>query len=143
MNGTRRAAILKRDALGRVGTKREQREAMLDEFERSGLKGAQFARVAGIKYPTFANWVQQRRHARGDYGRKVTECSERKPDGLRLVEAVLAAPVTAMETAPCASVPTVTKALEVLLPCGAKLLIATAHQAAIAAQLIQALRTPC
>lgn len=32
----------------------------LDEFERSGTSGAKFARLAGIKYPTFANWVQQR-----------------------------------------------------------------------------------
>jgi hypothetical protein len=42
----------------------ERREALLDEFERSGLSGAEFARLAGIKYPTFANWVQQRREAR-------------------------------------------------------------------------------
>lgn len=31
--------ILRRDALGRVTHTREQREALLDEFERSGLKG--------------------------------------------------------------------------------------------------------
>jgi|GEM_PF-2203846 len=32
-------SFLKRDALGRVTLKREQREALLDEFERSGIKG--------------------------------------------------------------------------------------------------------
>ena len=145
MDGSKRATILKQDALGRVGTKREQREALLDEFERSGLKGAQFARAAGIKYQTFANWVQQRRHARGDYGRKGQARSDSQPVALRLVEAVLAAPVAAMEPkrAPCASAPAVAEALEVHLPCGARLLIATAQQAVLAVQFIQALRTPC
>lgn len=58
--------ILKRDALGRVTVTREQRVALLDEFERSGLKGRPFARMAGVNYPTFANWIQKRRHARGE-----------------------------------------------------------------------------
>ena len=143
MDGSRPTTILKRDALGRVGTKREQREALLDEFERSGLKGAQFARAAGIKYPTFANWVQQRRHARGDYERKGHARSEQQPAALRLVEAVLADRVAAMEPAPCASAPAVAAALEVHLPGGARMLIATMHQAVLGAHLIQALRTPC
>ena len=39
--------ILERDALGRIGYARGQREAWLDEFERSGLKGAAFARTVG------------------------------------------------------------------------------------------------
>ncbi len=46
--------ILKRDAMGRVTITREQREALLDEFERSGLKGMPFARMVGVAYPTFA-----------------------------------------------------------------------------------------
>ena len=53
--------------MGRVHYSREQREALLDEFEHSGLKGAAFVRTVGISYHTFANWIQQRRHARGDY----------------------------------------------------------------------------
>ncbi len=52
--------------MGRVHYSREQREALLDEFEHSGLKGAAFVRTVGISYPTFANWIQQRRLARGD-----------------------------------------------------------------------------
>ena len=43
----------------REGARRERvsaqrREALLDGFERSGLGGAQSARRAGFKYPTFA-----------------------------------------------------------------------------------------
>ena len=77
-----RTTILKRDAQGRVGYPRGQREALLDEFERSGLKGAAFARTIGISYLTFANWIQKRRHARGDYripaaGRPATGASLR------------------------------------------------------------------
>ena len=138
MDGSRPTTILKRDALGRVGTKREQREALLDEFERSGLKGAQFARAGGIKYATFANWVQQRRHARGDYTRNVQAHSERQPGALRLVEAVLAGPAPAT----CTSTP-MAAALEVLLPGGARMLVATTHQAALAGHLVQALTKPC
>jgi hypothetical protein len=39
--------ILKRDALGRVTSSIEQPEALLDEFERSGLKGLLSARLVG------------------------------------------------------------------------------------------------
>jgi hypothetical protein len=59
--------ILKRDAVGRVSYRAEQREAILDEFERSGVKGAAFARLTGLQYQTFASWIQRRRHERGDY----------------------------------------------------------------------------
>ena len=56
--------ILKTDSRERVRTPAHRREALLDEFEKSGLSGAQFAALSGIKYQTFANWVQQRRRKR-------------------------------------------------------------------------------
>ena len=56
--------LLKVDVAGRVWTPRERREALLEEFERGGTPAAEFARLVGIKYPTFASWVQQRRRAR-------------------------------------------------------------------------------
>ncbi len=85
-------AILKRDATGRVHYSREQREALLDEFERSGLKGAAFVRTVGISYPTFANWIQQRRHARGDYRLKgkTAAARSRLPGAPRWIEATTA-----------------------------------------------------
>ena len=43
---------LKRDVLGRVTAIKAQRKALLDEFERSGLKGKPSARVAGVNYQT-------------------------------------------------------------------------------------------
>jgi hypothetical protein len=57
--------VLKSDTIGRVFTPPARREQLLDEFARSGLSGAKFAALAGIKYPTFAAWAQARRQQRG------------------------------------------------------------------------------
>jgi hypothetical protein len=56
--------VLKVDTRGRVRVPAERREALLAEFERSGLSGVKFAQLAGVKYPTFALWVQKRKKAR-------------------------------------------------------------------------------
>ena len=56
--------VLKQDERGRVRVPAERREALLDEFEASAASGAKFARLAGIKYATFAGWVQRRRQQR-------------------------------------------------------------------------------
>jgi transposase-like protein len=58
---TTTGAILVQDTLGRVRTPREKREQILDEYERSGMSGAAFAALVGVKYPTLASWIQQRR----------------------------------------------------------------------------------
>lgn len=108
--------ILKIDEAGRVWTPRELREAALDEFERSGLPATQFAGRIGVKYPTFASWVQKRRKERG--GRK------------RLPWVEVDAPRVAVSTA-----------LSVHLPGGARLEIADGSQARIAAELLRALAT--
>ena len=74
--------ILKRDSAGRVRTPRERREAILKEFDQSGMSGQKFAKWAGIKYTTFANWLQQRRkQGQAPTGAKV-------PEEVRWVEAV-------------------------------------------------------
>jgi len=75
------AEVLKTDTRGRVRIPVERREALLDEFEKSGMSGAKFARFAGIKYATFANWTLARRKA------KAAESPGRGP--LRLMEAVM------------------------------------------------------
>jgi len=41
---------IKRDVLGRVVTPRRKREALLDEFDRSGMSAAAFARQSGLNY---------------------------------------------------------------------------------------------
>ena len=56
--------LVKTDRRGRLCLPRAKREELLDEFERSGLSGAEFARVVGVKYQTFANWRQARARKR-------------------------------------------------------------------------------
>src|ERR1700691_2296899 len=53
--------ILKTDSLARVRTPPQRKGELLDEFERSGLSGAKFAELAGIKYSTFAVWAAKRK----------------------------------------------------------------------------------
>ena len=43
--------ILKTDTLGRIQTSSEQREALLDAFEHSGMSGVAFAKLHGIRSP--------------------------------------------------------------------------------------------
>lgn len=57
--------IHKQDRVGRVRVSKERREALLDEYEKSGMSGVEFAGWAGVKYPTFAGWVQKRRRKVG------------------------------------------------------------------------------
>ena len=108
--------VLKVDEAGRVWTPRELRDAVLDEFERSGMPATQFAARLGVKYPTFASWVQQRRKSRGD------------AKSLKWVEAAVASPATARS-----------KSLTVQLPGGARMEVVDAEQAKIAAYLLREL----
>ncbi|HEY5892527.1 MAG TPA: IS66 family insertion sequence element accessory protein TnpB [Chthoniobacterales bacterium] len=121
--------ILKTDSLGRVRTDRTRREAILDEFERSGGSGAEFAAMLGIKYQTFATWIQARRRQRR------TAQATAHEDG----PALQAAPamrwfetVVEKESEPMRQ----ESALRVNLPGGAHVDIASAGQAKLAAQLL-------
>jgi DNA-binding transcriptional regulator YiaG len=121
--------ILKRDAAGRVHVSAEQRQAVLAQFERSGLSGPQFARVAGIAYQTFATW---RRRQGGFEGASTRQMD--RPGGPRLIEAVVQPPKAgAAHEAP----------LLVHLGGGARLEIIASAQVPLAAQLLQALARPC
>src|SRR6218665_1472145 len=114
--------VLKQDAAGRVWTPREQREAALEEFERSGLTGAKFAAHIGVKYQTFAGWVRKRRLNR--LGGPVTVEGGAGP--VRWVEAA----VTNPEESAAAW-------LVVQLPGGARVEIANCVQVPVAAQLLR------
>jgi transposase-like protein len=65
MTNTTEEQILKVDTKGRVKTPRERQEMLVAEFGRSGMSGVQFAKWAGIKYGTFATWVQKHRRQTG------------------------------------------------------------------------------
>ena len=108
------------DTKGRVRTTREQRRVILAEFERSGMSAAQFARRTGLKYSTFAVWVQR--------GRRTKRPARKAP--VRLLEAVLTPSLRAT-------------VLTVLLPGGARLEVREAGQIPLAAALVHALEQSC
>jgi transposase-like protein len=108
------------DTKGRVRTSKEQRRVILAEFERSGVSVTQFARRTGLKYSTFAAWLQRYRRSKRP--------GPKSP--VRLLEAVVA--------------PTpLTLPLQVQLPGGARLEIREASQVPLVAALICALEKPC
>ena len=124
--------LLKTDTLDRVFTPPARRQQLLDEFERSGLSGVKFAALAGLKYQTFASWVQARHRQRGGTG-----SAKAPPDPaarVRWLEAVI-------DQAQGQS-GGIGAALRVRLPGGAQLEITHAGQVPLAAALLAALEKP-
>jgi hypothetical protein len=124
--------VLKTDVSGRVLTPVARRERLLDEFERSGLSGAKFAALVGIKYQTFATWAQRRREQRGV---GVAAKTPVKPaDQMRWLEAVVEQAESSGGHGPLG--------LMLQLPGGARLELANLKQVALAAALLRALEKP-
>ena len=126
--------LLKRDKRGRIWMKPKRREALLDEFERSGTSGAKFARLAGIKYATFANWVIKRRKERGRAGTGVHAAGSgdgtvMRAGAVRLLEAVVDCGRTEQSVA-CA------QGLLIELPGGSRILVGSPVQLQMAAELV-------
>ena len=127
--------ILRRDKRGRIWTSPERKAALLEEFGRSGLSGAQFARLSGLKYSTLQNWLQQQRRR--------TTTVEAGSGEVRLLEAVVENG-GAMESAVGASV----GGLLIELPGGSRMRVETPMQLRLAAELLlmmarQPGRPPC
>jgi len=124
--------ILRTDSLARVRTPPARKRELLEEFDRSGLSGAKFAALVGIKYSTFATWAARRK--RGSPGRAA---SEPKTDGaakVRWLEAVI--DQAQVQPGPDAT------GLIVRLGSGACLEIGDLKQVALAAALLRALEKP-
>jgi hypothetical protein len=126
------AQVLKTDTRGRVHTPRERQATLLAEFARSGLSGAAFARLVGVKYSTLMGWLgRQRRQAPMEVAsppESSAELAPAAPPPLRLFEAVL-------EPARRGA----SQAVVVELPGGARLLLGEASQVLLAAELLGAL----
>jgi hypothetical protein len=110
-----------------------KREALLDEFEKSGLSGAKFATLSGIKYSTFASWAQQRRSKQNEPGAAGKRAPKTEP--VAWLEAVVqeACEQTGPNCGP----------LVLYLPGGVRAELATAGGVALAAALIRALQKSC
>lgn len=116
--------VLKQDERGRVRVSPERRGALLAEFERSGMSGAKFARLAGLNYQTFAGWVRRRRRARSGE----SQMSAGNSGGVQFLEAVVGARSESPSLAAAG--------LQVELPGGCRLRIDSPGQLALAAELI-------
>ena len=126
--------LLKTDTGGRVRTAPERREAVLDEFERSGLSGMRFAAGYGLKYPTFAGWVLRRKKQRG-----LLEVSRPANPAGRRKAAVAAKPVRWLEAVAGGADAGPASGVVLHLPCRVRMEVFHADQAAVAAALVRAL----
>jgi hypothetical protein len=124
------ATLIKTDALGRMQRTGEQRERILDEFERSGLSGLKFASFCGVKYQTFATWVQRRKRQRD-------ASPKRRPQRKR------ASPVRWLEASVPATVASADTGLLLQLPGGVRAHVCHEQHIALAAALVRALEKPC
>lgn len=117
-------SLIRTDRRGRMLIAAEQREALLDAFERSGLSAMAYCRQNGLIYQTFAAWVQKRR------------CSRIQEAAPAFAEVVVEtrSPVTSPATA-----------LRVTLPSGAVLELSSRDQLPLAIELLRALdpTQPC
>jgi transposase-like protein len=115
--------VLKRDALGRVRTPAGRRRALVEEFGRSGMSGAAFARMAGVKYATFSGWVAKwrRERARDGAGQVVAAGG-----AIRLLEAEVAGPAHLGR-----------EGLVIEFPGGSRVRVESPVQVAMAAQLLE------
>ncbi len=122
--------ILKQDRRGRVHVSVQRREALLDEFEKSGASGSKFAQLAGIKYATFAGWVRKRHKQRGKLEQKPS-C----PSSSANETVVSAGPMRLFE-ALVEREPVGARGLVLQLPGGSQVLIDSPGQLQMAAELV-------
>jgi hypothetical protein len=131
--GEEAGQILSRDARGHVLVSRERREALLAEYDRSGMSGVKFAQYVGIKYSTLAYWLQRRRRLRGREKLLLKACADTgggKSTG-GWIEAVVE------EGSAPGSAPRVpTGALRIDFAGGAHCQISSTGEAALAAELL-------
>ena len=126
--------ILPTDRRGRVRVTRDRRDQLLNEFEKSQLSAAQFAQVTGLKYSTFAAWVNKRRRRRATQPPELP--APARDSAVHWLETVI--------DGPQGSLPASTSALKVRLPSGATMEITQASQADLAAAFLRAWeKKPC
>ncbi len=122
-------SLIKTDARGRMQRTPEQRQRILDEYERSGLSAPKFAALCGVKYQTFAAWLARRKsqhqaHPKGQPRRKAAT-------PVRWLEASVQ-PVAASS-----------HGLLLELPGGVRAHLSTEAHVALVATLVRALEKAC
>jgi transposase len=122
-------SLIKTDVRGRMQRTPEQRERILDEYERSGLSGPKFAALCGVKYQTFATWLVRRKRQRDAHPKR--RPVRKAANQVRWLEASLQ-PTAAF-----------THGLLLELPGGVRAHLSNEQHIALAAALVRALEKPC
>ena len=121
---------IKADRRGRLRYTAEQKKTMVDAYLASGLSAPRFAKYHGVNYQTLVSWIKKgKMEAGADPSRSI------HPALLSLVSAEIDGSNTINAD----------RALEVMLPGGTKLLIASPGQVNLAVALICKLQNsrPC
>ncbi len=122
-------SLIKTDALGRMHRTRHQREQILEEYERSGLSGAKFAALCGVKYQTFAAWLARRKSPKQAHPQRRRQLKGTPP--IRWLEASVQPAATSAS------------GLLLQLPGGVRTQLVSSAQVPLAAVLVRALEKPC
>jgi len=120
--------ILKTDSRGHVYTPIARREALLAEFDRSGLSGKQFARLSGVNYSTFQYWRQ---------------CRKREPSVSKPVPSAPGQQVAWVEAVVQQGLASGGCGLILQLPGGVRAELSSQQQIQLAAALVRALEKSC
>ena len=116
------STLIRTGSDGRLRYSREQRQDLLEAFDRSGLSAMSFSRQHGVSYQTFIAWVRKRR-----------ECGDAlPPDAPAFAEVMLQQPSHDPSSG-----------LRILLSCGTVIEIPSRSALPLAAELITTLRRPC
>ena len=123
-------SLLKTDRIGRLRYTPEQKKTMLDAYRASGLSAPRFAAHHGVSYQTLISWIKK------DKQSSVATTSSASPSPFfSLVPAVIEDSGTLAAH----------EAMEIALPGGVRLRIASASHIALAVALIRQLEAakPC
>lgn len=119
--------IIKSDRRGRLRYTQEQRDALVNACQGSGLSTPRFAAIHGVKYQTLAAWIH--RHHRQA---RPTQPGLPQPAPLMLVPVEREGPVTSAGSS----------LMEISLPGGATLRVTAPGHIPLAAALIRELAKP-
>lgn len=118
-------ALIKTDVLGRMHRTPEQRERILDEYERSGVSAPKFAALCGVKYQTFASWLVRRKSRRQSHPKR------KRSTRVQWIEASVQSPIAS------------STGLQLQLPGGVRAQLSNPEHIALAAALVRALEKSC
>jgi transposase-like protein len=112
--------ILKTDRRGRLRYTAEQKQALVEAYEASGLSCPRFAALHGVNYQTLVSWLKKRRQVDSDHP---------------VLRSLVPTELVGSPPGNVAATP-----MEILLPCGVMLAVHTPSQLDMAVALLRELQ---